>query len=136
MVRAAAQQTVCLQTAPRACPRPSAAQPAPADRGQLAAARPPAPRRPAALAAAHRSAARLRHVHAAAAAAPAMVMNFKVAIFSAQSFVEDFMKEPLEKAFAEENLKVRRAATGPWPGCASRWNAPGSADPCRQPTGM
>ncbi|PRW33160.1 D-lactate dehydrogenase [Chlorella sorokiniana] len=35
----------------------------------------------------------------------AKVPNFKVAIFSAQSFVEDFLQEPLEKAFEEDHLK-------------------------------
>lgn len=114
-----------MQTGLRACPRRSPALQSVTDRSQLAdrhAACPPAALRPAAAASrtaaprCHRPAAasrvaapRSRVRTAASAAAMAKIPNFKVAIFSAQSFVEDFLKEPLEKVIAADHLKVRPA---------------------------
>lgn len=122
MVLAAPPQSVCVQSGLRACPRRSPALQSVTDRSQLAdrhAACPPAALRPAAAASraaaprCHRPAAasrvaapRSRVRTAASAAAMAKIPNFKVAIFSAQSFVEDFLKEPLEKVIAADHLKV------------------------------
>lgn len=107
MVVAAAQQTVCVQVGHRACPRPSTARPAGVDRAQLRdprAARLSARHHPAAAGSA---AAPRRRVHAAAsAAAMTKIDGFKVAVFSAQTFVEEFLRDPLEATFPEDNLKV------------------------------
>lgn len=103
---AAAKQTVCVQVGHRACPRPSAACPAGVDRAQLRdprAARLSARRHPAAAGSA---AAPRRRVHAAASAAMTKIDGFKVAVFSAQTFVEEFLRDPLEATFPENNLKV------------------------------
>lgn len=108
MVQICAQQQPAFlaKLAPRALTRPAAHQ-AHARLAQRPAARP--------LAAARQGRRRRRLQPAAAARTMAKVDGFKVAIFSAQPFVEDFMREPLEAAFPADSLKVGRSqAVGAW----------------------
>ena len=105
MVQIAQPQPVFLQQPVRALTRPAAHHQAHARLAEPAR-RPPAARPLAA--AAGRQAHRRRRVQAAAAArAMEQVTGFKLAVFSAQPFVEDFMREPLEAAFPADSIKVR-----------------------------
>lgn len=69
------------------------------------------------LPAAPATAARRCHVQAAAAAADGGASNsFKVAIYSSQPYVLDFLQHPMEAAFDASHLRVcggRRAGMGP-----------------------